>query len=95
MACCPRRHTLKKPKAITDETRANDYKALFGTPLGQRVLTDILVKGNVFSPIRHPDPKECDRMEGARQLALHISSFIDFDSSKFSDQHQLAIGDNN
>lgn len=84
---------MKKPKTITDETRASDYKALFGTSLGQRVLTDILIKGNVFSPIKHSDPKECDRMEGARQLALHISSFIDFDASKFSDQHQIAIGD--
>ena len=84
---------MKKPKTITDETRANDYKALFSTPLGQRVLTDIFVKANVFSPIRHPDSRECDRMEGARQLALHIASFIDFDATKFSDQHQLAIGD--
>ena len=83
-----------KKKAYTDESRATDYKALFGTPLGQRVLTDIFIKGNVFSPIRHPDPSECLRMEGARQLALHMASFIDFNASKFSDQHQLAIGEN-
>ena len=79
---------MSKPK-YSDASRANDYKALFASPLGQRVLTDILVKGNVFSPISGATHDECMRMEGARHLALHISSFINFDASKFADQHQM------
>lgn len=67
----------------TDEERSNDYKVVFGSPMGRRVLTDILVKGNVFGPIAHPDVNECLRMEGARALALHIASFDRFDADKF------------
>ena len=77
-------------KAKYDDTaRANDYKALFASPLGQRVLTDILIKGNVFSPIKGATHDDCMRMEGGRHLALHIASFINFDASKFSDQHAM------
>jgi len=69
----------------TDEQRAIDYKLVFGTPDGERVLTDIMVKASVFKPIAHVDPIECARMEGARALALHIASFKRFDAKSFLD----------
>ena len=67
----------------TDQQRANDYKAIFGSPVGQKVLTDILMKANVFSPIQPTEPLVAARMEGARHLALHIASFIRFDAGEF------------
>ena len=67
----------------TDSMRANDYKVVFGTDTGRKVLTDILLKGNVFNAIEAPDPIEAARMEGARHLALHIASFVKFDADKF------------
>lgn len=67
----------------TDQQRSNDYKVVFGSPIGQKVLTDILMKANVFTPIIPTDPIEAARMEGARHLALHVASFIRFNSDKF------------
>lgn len=72
--------------AYSDKQRQADYKVVFDTPLGRKVLTDILVKANVFQAITHPDPGECQRMEGARTLALHIASFVRFDADKFLDR---------
>ena len=69
--------------SYTDEQRAIDYKVVFGTPDGRRVLTDILIKGHVWMPITTTDPIEAARVEGARQLALHIASFDRFDADKF------------
>lgn len=69
----------------TDAMRANDYKVTFGSDTGRKVLTDILIKGNVYQPILTSDPIEAARQEGARHLALHIASFIKFDASKFID----------
>jgi hypothetical protein len=69
----------------TDIERANDYKIVFGTPVGNKVLTDILTKANVFTPIADPDPVSAARMEGARHLALHIASFLKFDADRFID----------
>jgi hypothetical protein len=64
----------------TDAMRAVDYKVTFGTETGRKVLTDIMLKGNVWNPIMASDPIEAARQEGARHLALHIASFIKFDA---------------
>lgn len=69
--------------SYTDQQRANDYKTVFGSPIGKKVLTDILMKANLFSPIQPTDPVVAARMEGARHLALHIASFIRFDANEF------------
>ncbi len=70
-------------KKYTDTARANDYATVFGGPLGEKVLTDILVKAMVFAPIQTTDPIAAARCEGARELALHIASFKRFDASRF------------
>lgn len=70
-------------KKYTDAQRANDYAVVFGGPLGEKVLTDILVKAMVFAPIVTNDPIAAARCEGARELALHIASFKRFDASRF------------
>lgn len=70
-------------KRYTDAQRANDYKVVFGTPVGEKVLTDILVKAHVFAPVKTLDPIESARIEGARALALHIASFKKFDAARF------------
>lgn len=72
-------------KPYSEKQRADDFKIVFGSPVGRKVLTDILVKASVFAPIAHADPQECLRMEGARALALHIASFVRFDADKFLD----------
>lgn len=72
-------------KPYSDQSRVIDYRAVFGTDTGRRVLTDILLKGNVFAPIVPTDPVAAARMEGARHLALHIASFIKFDADQFMD----------
>ena len=69
--------------SYTDEQRAIDYKLVFGTPDGRRVLTDILIKGNAFHPVATTDQVEANRAEGARHLALHIASFVRFDADTF------------
>lgn len=77
----------KKQKTVQAGGRAKysnaqrdaDYKSVFeGTAEGRRVLADIMAKGFVFSPIQTLDPIAAARIEGARQLALHIGSFVAF-----------------
>lgn len=70
-------------KRYTDHMRSMDYKEVFGTPTGERVLTDIMVKANVFKAIETADPLMAARAEGARWLALHIASFKRFDAKSF------------
>lgn len=70
--------------AYNDAQREQDYKLVFlSTPEGRRVLSDIMRKANVFAPCSHPDIYEAMRMEGARQLALFINSFLAFDKRAF------------
>lgn len=73
-------------KAYTDQERANDYKTVFGTPTGQKVLSDILSRSHVFTGIKAL--KSEDRMiaEGMRQCALLIANFVRWDANKFVDQ---------
>jgi len=71
-------------KRYTDAQRAADYKIVFGSPVGEKVLTDILAKAHVFSPVATLDPIEAARIEGARALALHIASFKKFDAATFT-----------
>lgn len=72
-------------RKYTDAQRTADYKTVFGSPLGMKVLTDIMDKASVFRPIIHASRSERDRMEGARALALHISEFVKFDAKSFMD----------
>lgn len=74
--------------SYTDKERAIDYKVVFGTPTGRKVLTDIMVKGCLFHPIVEADPVAAARMEGARHMALHIASFLKFDADRFLDTWQ-------
>ena len=66
-----------------DNARQIDYKEVFGTATGRKVLTDIMVKASVFTPIMGETEFDRGRMEGMRQLALHISSFVRFNADKF------------
>lgn len=84
-------------KKYSDAQRSSDYKSVFeGSAEGRRVLADIMAKACVFSPVATLDPIASARIEGARQLALHIGSFVAFDKRHWTEivrETNGALGD--
>lgn len=77
--------TVGGRKGYSDQQRQADYKDVFGSVEGKRVLADIMAKASVFAPIMTVDPIAAARIEGARALALHIGSFVAFDKKHWAD----------
>lgn len=71
----------KKPDE--DKSLIIAYKSVFGTPDGERVLTDILTSGFVFDAVHYADPILSARGEGARALALRIARYVGLDLKFF------------
>jgi hypothetical protein len=53
-----------------------DYKMVFSTPQGQRVLADILRRAGVTSPIFDANPEKARLLEGHRHLAHSIYRMV-------------------
>lgn len=58
----------------------HDYKAVFGTPQGKRVLQDLMAKGGLLQSNYVPgDSHGTAYNEGARSLVLHIFEILRID----------------
>lgn len=55
---------------------SHDYKEVFGTPQGKRVLADILRRSGVTKPRFDADPEKARLMEGHRHLAHSIYRMV-------------------
>lgn len=58
--------------AYTPMDRYSDFKKVFGTPAGQRVLTQILLWGRVNKTVFDKEPTVMALKEGERNMALKI-----------------------
>lgn len=70
--------------AYTDEQRAYDYKIVFGSDLGRKVLDDILRMGHVYAvfPLQS-DPFTLGISAGENNLAKRIAAYVGYDPSVF------------
>ena len=58
----------------------DDYRAIFGTPAGVRVLFDLFEKSYIFAPFGQQNAQAYAK-EGKRELGLYLLSMIGFQSN--------------
>lgn len=75
-------------KDRTIQERATDYKAVFTTPAGQRVLDDLKVRGFYDQPTFHADSRVHAANEGMRMLLLHILQQVEKTPDELSQIYQ-------
>lgn len=62
------------PDGYTDVDKARDYRRVFGTPEGKRVLYDIMSRARIASPVFAPgiDTHAAAFQDGMRNLGAYI-----------------------
>jgi len=73
----------KKPSQLAAAQLSQDYKDVFGTPQGKRVLADIMANGGVYAPIHSNNPTEMAYRCGERNLALRIATMLAYHPADF------------
>lgn len=73
----------RKFKSYSDAQRAQDYKDVFNSPQGRRVLADLMAAARVFTPIHTTDPLTLAFHQGERNLALRIATFMAYRPEDF------------
>jgi len=63
-------------KAYADSSRLRDYRAVFGTDAGQRVLVDMMTLFGVFRSNFHHDAHVNAYRNGQRDVVLHIIHYM-------------------
>lgn len=72
------------------ERLAKDYRVVFATPEGERVLADLLRACHVLEPVFSGDALEMAHREGMRNVALRIVSFLHYAPDDFRNLAELA-----
>lgn len=67
----------------SDEQRSRDYRAVFNTPAGDRVLADLVAACHVLKPIPPGDALASAFAEGERNVALRIMAFLHYTPAEF------------
>lgn len=67
----------------TNEKRARDYRATFGTPEGERVLADLVDRNGIFRPTFEQDPYVTAFNEGRRNVLLDILKYLQVTPEQF------------
>ena len=66
----------RKPR-YTDRNRIMDYRTVFGTPEGKRVLADMCARYWVFGSLLHADAIVMAHREGERNTVLDIMRYLE------------------
>lgn len=67
--------------------RVIDYKKVFGSVAGKRVLWDIMQEGHMLAPTPHPEDQHAMFInEGKRNLVLYILHILKVDVQKLKKQ---------
>ena len=91
---------MKKPKpaTYTDRNRIADYRAVFNSPEGKRVLADMCARYWVFGSILHTDAIVMAHREGERNTVLDVMRYLEMKPSdeaeiRLSVREQFGIAD--
>lgn len=82
---------MPKKKAQKHVDIAIDYKAVFNSEQGQRVLYDLMKNNYVLSPTYTSNINEMALREGARNSILRIMSILKIDIDKLNIQIQKGM----
>ena len=70
----------------------NDYKNIFSTPHGNRVLMDLCHHHHIFSStFKGEKPLELAFSEGEREVVLRILSFLNMDTIKLIKEYETHL----
>ena len=64
----------------------SDYKAMFSSLRGKKILGDLMTKHYVMGSAHTPDPYESAHREGQRFVVLNIIEIMELDPSKYLTQ---------
>lgn len=73
----------RKAEQRANAQLAQDYKDVFDTPQGRRVLADIMANGHVYAPIYSNNPTEMAYRCGERNTALRIATMRGYKPADF------------
>lgn len=77
-------------------SRRRDYRAVFETPAGQKVLKDLMTFGKFFDTSYVPgDPTTTAYNEGMRRMILRILSIMEKDPAKHQEMITNILRDTN
>ena len=62
--------------SYADEARTRDYRTVFGTPEGERVLADLIDLNGLLRPTFNADAQVAAFNEGRRNVVLDILRFL-------------------
>jgi hypothetical protein len=60
----------------TDRDRLSDYRTVFSTPEGKKVLLDLIARHYVLGSTFHNEPTIMANNEGQREVVLHILRYM-------------------
>ena len=66
----------KRTRADVDRGLADDYRAVFNSPQGERVKADLMLSGNVYHEIQGDSLFALGIKEGERRVALRIAKYL-------------------
>jgi len=66
----------KRTRADVDRSLADDYRAVFSSPQGERVKADLMLCGNVYHEIQGDSLFALGIKEGERRVALRIAKYL-------------------
>lgn len=72
----------------TDRNRIMDYRTVFGTPEGKRVLADMCARYWMFGSTLHTDAIVMAHREGERNVVLDIMRYLELKPSDEGDIRQ-------
>ena len=73
----------RRTKAQAEQELSSDYRVVFGSPQGERVKADLMMRANVYHEISGKDLFELGVKEGERRFALHLVKMMGLKSEHF------------
>ena len=67
-----------------DAQLADDWQTIAHTAAGQRIISDIMTWGNVYSPIDENDPVALGRATGENNFAKRIARYLNLEPEVFA-----------
>lgn len=69
---------MTKPSRKRDAQLAEDWQWLANTPQGRRIIADLMVWGNVYSPIEESDPTRLAVAVGENNFAKRVAYYLGY-----------------
>lgn len=86
----PKNSTSRRKRSEETFAKVQDYKEVFNTEAGKKVLLDLMREGHVISNTFQGDPHEMVYAEGRRSIVLFILQIINTDMATLKERIEQA-----